>query len=207
MLPGPNIVRECPKCTKPFSQMTMSSGNTFGAKLWSDRKLDAPMMIENTKCGVCPECGSFIWIERSLEIGRVAWNAIKESKYPNARLYKNPRIVDYVEALNDLTLNTKDEICIRNLLMHCSNDQFRNGLPKLTVPAEDQKNQLRLIELLGDSEDDRLLKAEIHRELGNFDSALAILEGVFDQSRQWVAEKLITLCLAKNTDVVVLDHS
>lgn len=114
---------------------------------------------------------------------------------------------DYIDALNDLTLATNDEVYIRCQLMHCFNDHFRKDVPEKTPVADDKKNKLRLIELLGQSEDDSLLKAEIHRELGDFDSALAILEDRFDQSRQWVADKLITLCLAKNRDVVVLDNS
>ena len=81
------------------------------------------------------------------------------------------------------------------------------GIPESSSSDESKKNKLRLIDLLGYRQDDLLLKAEIYRELGDFVAALSILEGGFDKNRQWVADKLVTLCLAKNTDIVVLDHS
>lgn len=207
MLPGPKIIKECPECLKPFGQTTMSSGNTFGAKLWSDRKFDAPMMIESNRCGICPNCNFLIWIDKSIEIDRVDLANLKTSKYSNLKSCESPRIDDYIKVLNDSDLSTKDEIYIRCKLLHTFNDYFRKGIPESSSSDESKKNKLRLIDLLGNRQDDLLLKAEIYRELEDFIAALAILEGEFDESRQWVADKLNTLCLAENKDVVVLDNS
>jgi hypothetical protein len=207
MLPGPKIIKECPGCLKPFGQMTMSSGNTFGAKLWSDRKIEAPMMIESKRCGICPNCNLLIWIDKSNEIDRVDLGSLKTSNYSNLKSCESPRIADYLKLLNDSTLSAKDEIYIRCQLLQTFNDYFRKGIPESSSSDESKKNKLRLIDLLGYRQDDLLLKAEIYRELGDFVAALSILEGGFDKNRQWVADKLVTLCLAKNTDIVVLDHS
>ena len=207
MLPGPKIIKECPGCLKPFGQMTMSSGNTFGAKLWSDRKFEAPMMIESNRCGICPNCNLLIWIDKSNEIDRVDLGSLKTSNYSNLKSCESPRIADYLKLLNDSTLSAKDEIYIRCQLLQTFNDYFRKGIPESSSSDESKKNKLRLIDLLGYRQDDLLLKAEIYRELGDFVAALSILEGGFDKNRQWVADKLVTLCLAKNTDIVVLDHS
>lgn len=204
---GPKIIRECPECLKQFGQMTMSSGNTFGAKLWSDRKFDAPMMLESSRCGICPECNSFIWTDKATEITRIALADLMKSENSNIKSYESPRVTDYIEVLNNSNLNTKDEIYIRSQLLHCFNDYYRKGITEISSSDESKKNKLRLLDILGYRQDDLLLKAEIYRELGDFNAALAILDTLFDQNRQWVADRLIELCLAKNTDVVVLDQS
>lgn len=38
-IPGPTVIRECPQCRVPIEQDTMTSGNTFGARFWSDGKM------------------------------------------------------------------------------------------------------------------------------------------------------------------------
>jgi len=46
MLPGPTIVRKCSTCGKLIAQPTLLSGNTFGARFWTDGKREAPMLPE-----------------------------------------------------------------------------------------------------------------------------------------------------------------
>lgn len=46
MLPGPTIIIACPLCGQYAKKRTIISGNTFGAKLWSDGKRISPMLPE-----------------------------------------------------------------------------------------------------------------------------------------------------------------
>jgi hypothetical protein len=48
VLPGPTLIIPCPSCGYPGKKRTLISGNTFGAELWSDRRL--PEIIQ--KCSV-----------------------------------------------------------------------------------------------------------------------------------------------------------
>jgi hypothetical protein len=205
MLPGPFIIRECPECSKTFTEMTMASGNTFGAKLWSDMRFDAPMMMKTHQCGVCPECDAFMWLKKTTEIDRIQWEDLKSSKYSESKLYEFPTIDNYINALKDSSLNIHDELYIRVELLHTLNDHFRRGIPLPNLSEFSKENKLRLIELLDDSDDNRLLKAELHRELGDFPSAIAILKGDFRADRRWVVDALSKLCEDKNVDVVCLE--
>lgn len=70
MMPGLDIILECPGCEKPVSQMTLLSGNTFGARYWTDRKIEAPMMLDIPWLVKCPECAFLFWADEAEELGR-----------------------------------------------------------------------------------------------------------------------------------------
>lgn len=40
MMPGKIIIREYPHCKGYFKEQTMASGNTFGARYWTDGKIE-----------------------------------------------------------------------------------------------------------------------------------------------------------------------
>ena len=42
MIPGPDQIVACPKCNGLAKYRTLLSGNTFGARVWTDGKQDAP---------------------------------------------------------------------------------------------------------------------------------------------------------------------
>jgi hypothetical protein len=54
MLPGPNVIRQCNHCQKPFTEPTLMSGNTFGATFWTDGKQEAPMLPDMPWLVKCP---------------------------------------------------------------------------------------------------------------------------------------------------------
>jgi hypothetical protein len=60
LIPGPDIVRECPKCRVPLLQHTISSGNTFGAQFWTDGLILAPMLPDQPWLVKCPNCGTLL---------------------------------------------------------------------------------------------------------------------------------------------------
>jgi len=44
MVPGELIIRRCPSCEGSIRQRIFASGNTFGAQLWTDSKMEAPVL-------------------------------------------------------------------------------------------------------------------------------------------------------------------
>jgi hypothetical protein len=62
MLPGPDQVIACPHCGNLARQPTLASGNTYHAQLWSDGKLDAPMLPEYPAITRCRGCRTVFWI-------------------------------------------------------------------------------------------------------------------------------------------------
>lgn len=70
--PGPDIIRECPKCKMHVVQETTMSGNTMHAKFWTDGKMVAPMLPDRPNLVKCPKCGTLFWLDDAKELGDMA---------------------------------------------------------------------------------------------------------------------------------------
>ena len=62
MLPGPDIYYKCPYCSNVLYHGGMISGNTFGAKFYSDGKMDAPMLPQFPRITKC-WCNNIVWLK------------------------------------------------------------------------------------------------------------------------------------------------
>ena len=102
MLPGPDYVYRCPKCSALASQSSISSGNTFGAVYWSDAKREAPMLPERPALVACPKCETYLWIESLELVGEVDWYHRDHSpaEWANAPRFRSPDGNDFVRALS-----------------------------------------------------------------------------------------------------------
>ena len=56
MKPGPDKVIECPKCKALARVFTLVSGNTFGARRWTDGRMIAPMLPRPPVIAKCGDC-------------------------------------------------------------------------------------------------------------------------------------------------------
>lgn len=71
MMPGPTAIRRCSACSKLIAERTIMSGNTFGARRWTDGKLNAPMLPEQPWLVKCPHCFALVWIDEQEEVSSV----------------------------------------------------------------------------------------------------------------------------------------
>lgn len=71
MNPGPARKAYCPHCHAVKLIATIASGNTFGAKMWSDMKQDAPMLPRASYVQKCEACGKYftlaVWADYEIE--------------------------------------------------------------------------------------------------------------------------------------------
>jgi predicted RNA-binding Zn-ribbon protein involved in translation (DUF1610 family) len=191
MMPGNPQILICPFCGKEKQVMSLVSGNTFGAELWSDNKQIAPMLPEISYVQKCPDCGKYYIKARqevrfakeghSFEQGILSFLEMKEA---------------YSQLMGD-GLSEKEEINVRMMLHHAYNDYYYRSEEKPEIEQEDKRlfhdNGLWLIEnLLKDG----VLKAEFYREIGEFDIANGILDsldiedGFLKQVASIIREKL-----------------
>ena len=174
MMPGNPQILICPFCGTEKQIMSLISGNTFGAELWSDNKQIAPMLPEISYVQKCPHCGKYYITER------------QEVKYAKDGYSFEKGLLTYPEMKEAFTqlseegfLNENEEINVRMMLHHAYNDYYYRTEEKKVVSEEDKtlfhKNGLWLINnLITDS----VMKAEFYREIGEIDTARSILDSI-----------------------------
>lgn len=174
MMPGNPQILICPFCGTEKQIMSLISGNTFGAELWSDNKQIAPMLPEISYVQKCPHCGKYYITER------------QEVKYAKDGYSFEKGLLTYPEMKEAFTqlseegfLNEKEEINVRMMLHHAYNDYYYRTEEKKVISEEDKtlfhENGLWLINnLITDS----VMKAEFYREIGEIDTARSILDSI-----------------------------
>ena len=174
MMPGNPRILVCPFCGKEKEIMSLISGNTFGAELWSDNKQIAPMLPEISYVQKCPHCGKYYITGRqevkyakdgySFEKGLLTYPEMKEA---------------FAQISEEGYLNEKEEINVRMMHHHAYNDYYYRTEEKKVISEEDKAlfhdNGIWLINnLITDS----VMKAEFYREIGEIDTAKSILDSI-----------------------------
>jgi hypothetical protein len=210
MLPGPNYIYKCPKCGNLISKRSLMSGNTFGAKLFSDGKRIAPMLPDFPNLTKCKKCETIFWLSKLKEIGTYEWNSQKNEEWQRADNADFPEIGDYYNAINSgIAENKEEEINIRHLIWWAYNDRIRKGQNIFS----DEKDELlwlenikRLKTLLDESDiNQRIMIAEINRNLGDFENCISLIQTIENGELNWLKEKFINECNRKNKWVIELN--
>ena len=212
MLPGNTYVRECPHCIGKFTQPTMASGNTFGAKFWPDGKMDAPMMPDYPAFVGCPHCEANFWVDDTKVVKSFGYNEEREipdlilDPIQNPMPYKDPTRKIYLKGLNDLNITRENEIYLRSKLMQIYNDVNRDQKVQHTPIDSQIENWNRLLEILDSKEThEKLLKVEIYREMGNFEEAKKAFTGEFDEEYMDTMDMLDKLIEARDSRVMCIN--
>ncbi|CAM8354868.1 hypothetical protein MCESTEH50_00155 [Candidatus Methylopumilus universalis] len=212
MLPGNTYVRECPHCSGKFTQPTMASGNTFGAKFWPDGKIDAPMMPDYPAYVSCPYCKGTFWVEDTKVVKSIGYD--EEREIPDLTLdsnqnpipYKNPTRKIYLQGLDDLNISKENEVYLRSKLMQLFNDVNRDQKEQRPAIAAQIENWNRLLKILDPKDtQEKLLRVEIYREMGNFEEAKKVLAGELDEEYMDTMDILDKLIEARDSRVMCIN--
>lgn len=97
MNPGHPKILTCPHCGGKKQVLSLASGNTFGAKMWSDNKRIYPMLPSPSFIQKCPQCGDYFLLSRQekeeyagrgfcLNQGRLSYEDLKEAYFKLSQL-------------------------------------------------------------------------------------------------------------------------
>lgn len=90
MLPANANIVYCPYCGKTKELLSLMSGNTFGAKYWSDYKMRAPMLPIVSPVQKCSHCGKYYLVKKqkksvgdhpTFELGELLYPEWKEAYF------------------------------------------------------------------------------------------------------------------------------
>jgi hypothetical protein len=141
---------------------------------------DQPALVK------CPTCGAVVWIEKQEVVGEISkWGSRGETNpaFENAQSYDTPTFDDYIEFLNFGNCNKEQQRYVRLRAWWHSND-FQRFTGSEFPPTDSKIANMEAFALLLDEHDetDRLMKAEIYRELGRFADAKGLLEQPFSDA-------------------------
>lgn len=180
-VPGESIIRRCPSCEGLIRQRTLASGNTFGARFWTDGKMEAPMMPSYPPLARCPHCGTVLWLPAAEKIGT---EPPGEAEMPGIEDPPDPTEQDLLEASRTPPVGAQDrEMFIRIEAWHAANDPRRqDGHANVTLSPESEANMKALSRLLATEDpEQRIMKAELAREMGLFDETERLLDFPFKE--------------------------
>ena len=196
---GADIILICPHCRNIFIRNTLGSGNSFGARVWSDGKMIAPMMPILPIIAWCGECRNYFFIEDAIRVGYAPQGAFLSQPFV-INVWDDMEEKDYEKALRDgiPTYGNKGrERELRIRLWWILNDPRRH--------VDDQKgsyeqpafveNLQQLDSLLAKatSAELRIMRAEVMRELGHCDDAVDLLNKICgdigEEEMDWLRRK------------------
>ncbi len=157
----------CPKYSNIIFVSSMTSCNTFGATIWTDGRIIGDMYCENEWLIKCYDCGTLLWCK---ELDKKCFGHTEELKKK-----------DYLKKLKESGLSKEQERYLRIKAWQTGNDKRRDKDKKKELSNKDIKNLKALEKILDhNDQEDLIMKAEINRELGQFEKAASILEKSFD---------------------------
>lgn len=208
MIPGPDLIIQCPHCSSIAKVFTLTSGNTFGATIWTDGKMNAPMLPEPPEITKCHTCDSYYWVPDAEQIGKVpsalasSSNMEVDPAWLEAPHVKELEEADYWFALaSGVASSRNQERRLRILAWWKTNDPYRHE-PQPTdalISEEARLNIQKLVELFDDDEPrEMLMKGEALRQLGIFDESITVLKSISDHDLQGARNQISSLSLANS---------
>ncbi|NOX86367.1 MAG: hypothetical protein GXO86_10470, partial [Chlorobi bacterium] len=191
MIIGPDIIYECPHCNHYISRGSIMSGNTFGATFYSDGSRYAPMLPEFPRITKCTKCHTIFWFDDAKEIEGKNRDDFDTEDPVHADDAGFLNIDEYFEALEKgLCRSNDDEFYIRQRILWEFNKKVRAGKPLFNHSREEKlwRDNINLLLLLIDYEDtnQKILAAELNRNLGKFYTCVEILGSVETDELDWL---------------------
>lgn len=209
-IPGPDYIYKCPKCSKLLKKGSITSGNTFGSTLYSDGKMIAPMLPEFPNLTKCEKCDTILWLSEMKEIGTCnEWDKKCKRTWKNAERVKFLDVNDLFRFLElDIVKNDNEkEKIVRLQIWWTFNDRIREGKEIFLKDFDEdlwKQNCQRLIELFEEKDiNQKIMTAELYRNLGEFDTCLKLLDTVEDEYN-WIVEKFQIECVKRNKILIKL---
>jgi predicted RNA-binding Zn-ribbon protein involved in translation (DUF1610 family) len=211
---GDKVIYQCPNCGKLTGSFSVISMNDFGATSYSDGYTRGIMYSDSPEIAKCKKCRTFYWLKKENIIGYYGPLTVnsKWSKAPEPELLEKN---DYIKALKRKVYRNKDEErYIRNKVWLAFNSKMRGDIPEdALIFKKDEKtlyesNCKRLIKLYNMANiDEKLIIAELHRNLGSFSESIEILKTIKLKDYIWIKKLLIKECEKKNKKVIKLTKS
>ncbi|PKP50722.1 MAG: hypothetical protein CVT94_00850 [Bacteroidetes bacterium HGW-Bacteroidetes-11] len=196
MIIGNPIIIQCPVCNTNYTKNSILSGNTFGGYFWSDGSFFAPMLPDQVVFNRCTECNTIFNISNAPN--HEAWNYEDADGLTTVEHLSKSELFEAIEKY--IYINTNEEIYLRKRLWQkLNNHPWKDEMPStFAISPEYRQNAEALINLLDKSnEDEILIIAELHRNIGNFKDCTDLINTLSDARREERTVQIENACKKK----------
>ena len=195
MLPAHSSLLRCPHCGAKKEVLQLMSGNTIGATLWSDAKQIAPMLPRVSHIQRCPTCGKYFFYTQEVKVGTSDCYGGGTGDLP----------LEYLQqALDQLQPTGDDESALRFYILWAFNDRY-GDMEQSDIPVDEWEYHVDNVHHLVQMDIEDLLKAELYREIGEFELAIQFLKSleVTEETKE-LYHKILQQAKQHNRKVFVL---
>lgn len=204
---GPDYVYQCPDCGEKVLQMDVQSVYSFGCSFYSDQRMDGPMFYSPAPICRCKKCNHIYWLDHRNQTGSypVLSEAPEKEAIPRA---ETPTLKDYFDAIHQKAFHSKMELTyLRKKIWQTGNRLLASKTP---LPSGCSRNDLlqnmqELYLLVPDiNENHKLMKAELARNMGDFESCRELLDYIIDREYEETTSRILDECFRENTETILL---
>ncbi|WP_281813679.1 hypothetical protein [Limnohabitans sp. MORI2] len=207
--PGPTLIKKCSHCAGFMKERTIASGSNFGARYWTDGRVDASMLPLPPSAVRCPYCHSLLWLSSLEEVGEIPGPrgfSVPRPEYDNSfdalPFIEKLEADDYLMAVRKGEFSKDQEAYLRTMYWRLMNDPRRRSQTSIALSADEQTNLRSLLQLVIETDEpSRLIRAEIYRELGEFKECEKALDYDFSEENIPAAVTIYVLQEERNSSV------
>ena len=195
----------CSSCDGLFVDAVTASHNTFGAKFYTDGKVDGPMFDPGFLLIHCPHCGVVRWRDELTSLGFQSDSSFHGADNAEPSIWSMPVGESEIRSAlgTSIARNSNDEIYLRTHIWWADNDQIRDDPTDVRITGPETRQNLERLRALLESNLDGsiLMQAEIAREVGAFGDCISLIDSIPDSQRSPMS-RLIAELAARRISVV-----
>ena len=225
MLPGPILIKRCKSCRGLLKEKTIVSGNTIGAKYWTDGEMQARMLPWTPELIKCSHCSGIQFadklkkvdevttyfglgalLDKSPEIeARVKEQKRKENHYEALPYYEEPN-ADELFAFANLEMAAHRQLQVRLSAWRKGNNVRRYSDKSNPLMEVEKINLQRLVYLMDSQKHtSNLIYAEALRELGRFEESRRIIDVTnYEENENVTAQFILELIDQEDSQVCLI---
>lgn len=155
----------------------------------------------------CPHCSKMLWIDEAKELAQ-SEPFSRSKKYKGAKAYIVPNGEDYLHYLGTVKIDTEKEFYLRLQAWWASNDKHRQRPSDNNTFSVEERQNLEILFIMIDIKDpsERIMKAEIARELCRYEESISLLKHKFEQELMQVVDTIRQLAQVESNKVAELHY-
>ena len=195
------VYKQCANCGAPIKLVSLRPDQSLGAILWSDGYVETPDRRQPPILGKCRACEAIGCLAELPEIEDTA-------QLPGGtdHAFVPLTVDDYamlLENLHDISLQFHSYLRIR--FWQLNNHRRRGSVEPTPLSDIERANLLELLKLLGEADADRLITAEILRQLQEFEAAETVLARPFNEHVSPIVKRIRQLVRERMAGLVKID--